>query len=619
MTVCETKIVYNSIQIRGVLTEEITYDPVYDSTNTDIIGIHTRVTVLAYVHDNEGNWIHGTPTWTVGAATMPQGLTALFRELSMPRKPFIMSINDEDVFNILPTAVEPNNCNRTPVGSGLNQDIAHGPRCTYRVIGIQGQHTARCQFVFEFTTPICDNNEEIRDFLNLRYWIADDVDCTTWLTKRTYQGVLRVKGMQVNSHQLARTITLPPIQKHFRRESINWSESPDHLELHFTIRDVEITDAAPCPATHWEGTYSVSIPQGDINSISELRFRLWGDRNTDRVTLFKLAQSIIDTKLNYTILTQPQQIIVESQVWEEKLDAHEVSVYMRIRNTGPDRFTRNVMASGDFFELGKPLGASASAFTGNPGPGRPEGLWAGDHDPDQSYWPPDGLPTASLAGIFIAALQTPCCPQRLCQEGTYEADRITCVSEDTPPTLVRQNAYTPLTHRYSYEHMEKPYIWYRITNRYHRDTGWRGFPLGSQCAYTSTSDRFAFAQIHCNICTREVRIEAARINAWPELPDPRDSWTDPETNIKYVLRDVKIDPNPPQLSADGRHEIREVYASYFYYMSRPPTSEEEYLVGLPKYIDPSIPARADQPPEQRGDRLPPPSLVYPYDILGKFT
>lgn len=661
MSICETKIVYNGITLSSVLTESISYDPVYDQTGCDLIGMRTQIVVTAYAHaSTKSPTDHGVnAVWASGVSPWPPALTEMFRKLSMPRRRFTMTVNTFTMFDILPTAVEgrivtqsdgtwqisgPGTsttdtggiqdtdledsdsqensiaCNPTPTGTGLNQDIAHGPKCSYRVMGIKGGDTAKCQFTFEFTTPLCEDPSKIKDFLHLRYWIVDDIDCQAWLTTRTYRGTFRVKGMQVDSHALARQITLPPLQPGFRRSRINWSESPDHLTLNFTVVDVEQKSMAPSPATHWEGSYSVSVPMGDVTAESELRFRLWADTSLDKRLLFKLMHHIIDVKLNYMdMMKSLGSFCVLAQVWEESLADNQVSCYIKIRHMGSadanggikDRFSMNVQAMGDKFNLGKDLGASVTIWPDNPDPR--------DYDPLRATLPPGGLPPAGLAGIMVCALQTPCCPQTLKQstettEPEYDLPTRYEKEEYEPPAVVEDSVYEEIPNRYSDEHMEFAYLWYRMTNHYHKDTGWRGFPTGKQCTQSAGSTSFAFSQIHCPISIREIRLEAARLNKAPELPDLRDSWIDSETGIRYVLKDVVIDPQPVQLTADARHDIRETYARYFYYMSRPPLSTENWLAGRVPYVAAGTkPLTTETIP---GTLVPPEAFKDPQEIFG---
>jgi len=276
------------------------------------------------------------------------------------------------------------------------------------------------------------------------------------------------------------------------------------------------------------------------------------------------------------------------------------------------RFLHNVQPIGDKFNLGKDLDPSVTDWEPNPD--------RSPYDPLRTTTPENGLPTAGLGGIFICALQTPCCPQTLSQNSQTEKD----VPYEKPPPLptdyeppqIIQTEYDAQPERYSSSHRDSAYLWYRMTNHYHKDTGWRAFPRGKQCVAT-TENTVAFSRIHCPVAVREIRVEACRMNKSPELPDFRDSWTDDETGIHYVLKDVVFEPSPPQLSADARHEIREMYARYFYYMSRPPTANEDWLAGRLPYIEAGTKPLLQEPDGKPGTLVPTEAFKDPSTIFGR--
>ena len=54
----------------------------------------------------------------------------------------------------------------------------------------------------------------------IRWYYADDIDTTSWLTTRLFRGRLEVYDRDVNV-QLLRYLVLPPLQLGFRRANIN--------------------------------------------------------------------------------------------------------------------------------------------------------------------------------------------------------------------------------------------------------------------------------------------------------------------------------------------------------------------------------------------------------------
>ena len=602
MTVCETRITYNDVELLDVLTEAIDFSVEYDSTGVDPVGMKVSIDCVAEIHTS--------PNWEMGhqvAWDPPQlgpELSRVSKLLLAPRRRFQMSIGNYVMFDVLPSCAPPSPCGATPYSIKSESDIHHGPRASMQVLAVKGDRAAKCKFHFEFVRQLCnDDVQGVRDLLNMRYWIIDDVDGKTWQTRRTYAGILRTKGKCVSPHAIARSVTLPPIQPRFRRESINWSESPNGLELQFAIVDMEQYAMAPAPATHWEGSYSVSIPTGSIAIETDLKFRLWGDPDLEKRHLFKLAQRIIDHKLHYAELLTQKNVLVLSQVWSERLEANEVSCEMRIKHMGEAFVLKNLSqfsGGATIFELGNPLPAAVSNYDDNPAR-RP-------YNKDYTWIPPNA-PSSGLAGLFLSALQTACCASvnDLSEGGntTYQPE-VNILQYQYP--LLPDTLYDPYPQqKYSEDHKKDgTYLWYRLSNRYLDDTGWRAFPLGTQCSQQEAMDTVAFAHLHCPVEIREVKIHAARIDRWPKLP-AKQHWVDQSANVKYVLKKATVEPCAIQLAADGRHQIREVYATYTYLMSRPVASDRNILVGANPYVDMS---------DLVGVEMTPNDFTKPSDILG---
>lgn len=581
MNLCETTIVYNGLTLKNVLTESIDQTIVRDSTNTDPIGLRVTIIAVADAHVSD-DVEHGINVNWTGKKNISPGLRALVEKLCMPRKEFIYSINDEVLYDIRPSSVE--SCNSVDPGDKrFDQDIEHGPWSDVNVLSIKGSRSAKCRFTFRFVIPICDEKSNLGDVLNLRYWIGDDIDCTKWLTSRRYEGVFRVRTRNpaINPIMLARQLTLPPLQKGFRRSHIGWHESPNGLECSFSIIDVEQWAQAPSPATHWHGTYSVSIPQGATFAEAELNCSLMGDKGVNKRYLLKLLQQILWYKMQLFRMMGGQTMLILNQVWHEDLAENEVGVNMRIQYVDPKFINCNLPAGsgviGTSFELGLPLNKAVSDFADNPRKKK--------YDKEVATNP--GLPTATTAGLFVCALQNDCCTQSLSSPGSPTDTPVTppTVAPITPP--LPDAEFSNYENRWSSDAKSSIYLWYKVTNRYYEDTGWRAFPLGKQCNTASSSelpDTVAFSHLHCPVSVREVTISACRVDNWPSIPF-RQHWTDSGNvsdvtpPVKFVLKSSKIVPSAVQLTADGMHELRQVEMVLSYYMSRPYTPAEYISVG----------------------------------------
>lgn len=601
MTYCGTKIRYGDVVLENVLTNSILYEPVYDPTGVDPIGLKIVIDVVSTLHKSVRNLHGANVNWSLpSAAGLATGLQDTLNEFCMPRQAFWMWIGGVPFMFVrgASTAECDTWYDADEAGDGAVPEIAHGPRVTAKILSVQGVNAVKCEFHFEMTVPIRCYNGAYENILSLRWWIADDVDCSDWTTTRNYTGVLRVKSKKVNSHELARSHTLPPLTKGFRRERIGWHESADGLTLTFSITDKEVWANAPAPATDWEGSYTVSFPQMGTTTEQELNFRLKSSKDVPKENLFNLAAAIIEAKLHWESIRKQGEadanMFVLSSSWSEDLKHNAVSVNVRAKVfggktkdkngalEGPARKLINIGFKGKP-ELGQPLPPSLGTLWKGEDPPHPE--WHNDYNKEDAFLPPDGK-WATLAGIFVCALQNPCCRNDLA-DPSYTNQGTTEVTK-SDEVIYDEYAENPLkdyedeAEYYSPSHLKAMYEYYRITNTIDVDTGWRAFPLGKQCNDSSYDDTVAFSQIHCPVAVRTVRIHASRINAWPELPKPI-HWKE-SNGIKHVLKSFRVEPNPVQLSADGRDKLCEVYAVYEYYLSRPPQKTELITVGRVPYV-----------------------------------
>lgn len=611
MTICYTQVTYAGVEVKNVLTESIQCAPVYDSTNTDVIGNHYTVEFIGEIHI-AGTWEHGiqSSSWETPPpnVSVQSGGTVfdIVRQFLQPRQRFTMINGDATWFDVYPSTVE--NCN--PEQNKEQGDIEHGPRSACQILSVKGSRAVKCRFRVDFTIPPkCEGlpGYPFAGVLHLRWWVADNVDGKTWLTTRRYTGVLRLRNAQTTGSfpgqppgapDLAylKSLFLPPIQRGFRRDAVELAQSPNGLEWHFSITDIEQWAQPPSPATDWSGSFTLSFPQLAITCEQEIRLRLRGERTLKKQALFTLAQFIIDQKLQWDRLrilsdsNSDLNTFMLSQVWEEDLVQNEMNVSARMKIFNVSQWLTGLPEGKSGFTLGDFLGASVTS-----------GMWgaaglavpyppAKDYNPEE-YRQPEGTPTAEKTNVFLAALQNPCCVSVIGQAvssdlpGTYDPAVPTYPkgSEITP--IHPGDASTP-TYWSTDNHGKAMYMHYAMGSKLHVDTGWRGFPLGKQCSTSSSQATMAFAHLHCPCSIREIKIHASRINAWPQLPKPV-HFKDPATDITHVLRHYTVEPYAVQISADGRDLLHEVAATYYYYLDRPydVLGSDEYLpVGVLPYV-----------------------------------
>jgi hypothetical protein len=583
-----TTVIYNGLEFRNVLTDSMDTETIYDATGVDPIGQRVRMTFMADVYPigEQADYVHGH-TWSAATNELSPGLRSAIETFLQPRQELTIKFGDAVLYSIRPGGVadcaEPDPV--APVGGNWNNyDIANGPRTTCSVLSVQGSRAARCRMTVEFTTQSkCGSDQG--HVLNIRWRIHDDIDCRTWLTRRTYEGIIRFRSRMtnedgVNPFDIARARAFPPLLRGFRREQVAYHENPNALEISFIVIDQETYAAAPSPAIHWDGTYTVTMAQAAVTSTQNLTFTLRGDPTIKKTDLLTLAMFIIDSKLQFRInrgvADKAPNFLLQSCMFQERLAENEISVSATLwsanamddENSTTGRFLINLSQSPDpgvalnsKFTLGQELDSWVSDQTSAPAAYKKKYDRTANTLPQQ--WPQE-------VSFLLANLQNPCCPEVLSSTAVTTSPGAAIV-----PAFLSNSRQYPKTYPldktlYSESHTKASYEYYRMSSDLISDTGWRGFPLGKQCSTSSSEATVAFAHLHCPVQIRKVTINAMRVNAWPEIPKPV-HWSDTSCDppIKHVLKEYTIEPMPVQLSADGRDSMHEVIATYWYYLDRP--------------------------------------------------
>lgn len=548
-------VTYNGITISDVLTEHIEQTIERESTGVDPIGVRVNVSVRGIVHLTQGA--------TLGLAVGPNlaaGLSTATASLMHPRKRFTMTVAGATLFDIYPGATENNQAPAPDLGK---MDVANGPTPKLEVLQINGDRSMRVRFSVEFVVPNCPGGSLAAGYLNLRFWVADDIDCKDWTTTRTYQGVLRTFH-KLEDPKAFRNLVFPPLQRGFKRHTIALHESTDGLSLQFTIVDKEEWAVPPSPATDWDGQFTIAAPgtASEPMGYAELRFSLSGPKSVPKLDLATLAVKIMDAKLHLIDGINNNSIFADSITFSEELRANTIHAYARVRHIG---LKSNATVANNFLnnfasEFGKPL-----ALAG--------------YNKEIASLP---TPTATLTGLFLSRLQTPCNPASMPQDtDNFEPDDLPPEPESPTQVFTSTGDQPYYSDSYSSSHYQAPYSLSAISSSYDVDEANCIMPYGKTTS--PSADTSLMVPLHRPVCRREVRIEAARLGKWPENPG-RSSFTD-DNGIEHRLLTWHPMPCPPQLSADGVKGLHRCDFVATYSLSRPPQSGDKLSVGsLPYHV-----------------------------------
>jgi len=565
MGALETNITYNGIQLVNVLTESIDQQVVKEPTGVDPLYVQVKISCTCIYHygDNQAV-VHGRDAKADGA-NLATGYNAIIAWLLQVRRPFVMTVGGNTLFNVTAGMTRPGIAVKNlPLGQ---TDVNHGPVTTVSVLDIISNRTMKLRFGITMCLPYCASpGKSPGGIISFRFWIAEDIDCTDWTTERVYHGRLRVAHMGRNVHQeVRRNFRFPILQRGFMRRKITLNQSPDGLELEFTIADKEMWAVAPSPATEWSGHHSITSPEpGGSVLHSEIYVRLKAPINVPKRRLIQLAQKIMTAKLHYEDLKNFDQNWLQFASYKESLHTNEVEAHAVVKLVGKDADIKlwNVADLNNTFGLTLDEGSVRIA----------------GYDHTKSFI---GAQTATIKGLFLSALNDQCHISFFPNDNRQQSTKPHIIGNDKTEIVDQGTSLQKKKTKYSEDHRVGAYNVYQIASDVQSDLGKIQMPVGLR--KKSTDPTSVIISLHGGITTRTIRIEAERLGKWPTVPAPVD-FVATASKIQHTLLTDKIYPSAPQLSADGEKTLYHlVYELKFGLSRRPDYSKSEIPAALLPY------------------------------------
>jgi hypothetical protein len=165
---------------------------------------------------------------------------------------------------------------------------------------------------------------------------------------------------------------------------------------------------------------------------------------------------------------------------------------------------------------------------------------------------------------------------------------------------------------YTEEHRE---WWYWNTKLTSRFTTWNGLGAFPRAAADSDKNTLSLVRMHAPVQFRQVRLEFVRAGAWPQLPKPKEQWTD-NNSIVHTLLDWKLAPNAASLAADGKADVRSTAMVLNYAMSRPVNWEEGENFPVGRLPERNATTSGDHGWQELDAGITPAIFVEPHNIIG---
>jgi hypothetical protein len=561
-----TSVIYNGVEIRKCLTKRFDQECVYDDSGTDKLYDKFTIRVAGVIHriylsDNPTVGVSRTTEASTGGAMSPNGVATnefLARRLLMePRRPFRMTVSDATLLACDPRLVEVEGDVGSSNGDVSIGDVNNGPKPKHcNITHIVGTETMTIEFEIEICKVECESPNNYSGVLNNRWSMADQID-GDWYTTRTITGRLRVADVALNP-QAFRNLAFPPLQNGFKRESIETTTSLDGLTLDYKVVDKEIYASCPAPGTTWEGTHTISSGDGS-QTHAEINLWMAGSKDADKADMILAMATICQVKLN---LLNLGNFVVQVAIVDH-MNSNRVEMKVLVDQTAaiPNPLALFNLPAGSFGKLIELPG----------------------YDRDVSR-APAAFGTATVTGLFVSYLQSPCSWKHNMPQTTDAAEEPEAGDErsENPKTYTYEGELptdTEIANNYNVEAAQGVYTFYEIETTHDSDHNTVVLPIAKSVGEGSgnpESPTCAFVRLAPETLRRRVRVTAIRLGRQPLLPAAR-SVTLGSQRIQ-ILRARPIF-KAPQITADGKTRRYESAMVLDYALSRPALAGESFLIG----------------------------------------
>ncbi len=613
-----TDVTYAGIEMHNVTTRQWDQTIVYDESGTDPIGIRYNLTFEGILHvQSISDSAVTVPAW-IGdidgrqlGNDAPDSLNKLHEMLSRPRQTLIVRMNGKQALNVIPADGNASTLYK-------DYDVDNGPKPQQvRVTHIVRDKVFRVQFTIVAMVLGCVSGTTVNNtpVLNNRWSVGEEMD-DDFFTTRTISGTVRFSisdpAMLPTGHYY-KYIIVPPLENGFRRARLHYLVTPDGLSAKYTIVDRQVHTAAPWPATRISGRHTESTQYGET-FIGECQVRLEGAPNSDKRLLIQRAVQVIESRM--PLLKEPfdrgddalpsyvpQHISMTDHFGER--NAVEMTVRIQQNPGQGDKKTARV---GNLVKdtFGSPI-RNLPAVDSEPEPYNQSvstkpatyGYWIGGiRHPIEAFLNQCYLQTQcsdkhGITGTGISA--TPPDSDTGDSDSTSITSSTTDAIEDSPGDLYADSSESDPKF-YDYARMESSYFYNSLRVQ---------MPIARtpDPSTEDTRDTSVVFTLGGRQCRREIRVDVESVGAWPEIPQPKDEYTDGTlkgTRLKFWHR-----LHVPILTVDGRSKLYRITAYYLYAMNRAPLDSEKLNVGVLPYTSLKLEDEQYDPSESYSEALGP--------------
>lgn len=576
-----TRVQYGNTVFYNCLTRTWDQEVQYDESGTDLLFVRHRITVEGIAHlgalqgdrDDQICWIGPD---TIFTGKLPDLVTFLRTQLSMPRLVLQISVGGEVVLEVAPA--------HDPPGRSPYRDADNGPKPKLlsftRLIG----DTVHVAWQVEVAVPSDCVEPLARQqgggiVISNRWSIEEQLD-DKFFTTRTIRGRLRISHPTVPAES-ARQIVVPPLEQGFRRDSIQFTVSANGLDCDFEVTDKQVHTAAPSPAVRMDVTHT-EVTNDGINWITDLNIRLEGAPHTPKKQLVTRAlQIVLDRMLWAKFIPRsgedqdqgwiPQQIALVDHIGDENV----IELKFRIQRVFEDLASRLLAIK---YSFGRPLTLPYPVGRGGLAPYDPR------LSPVPAIWGYDsqGQLRRPAAVIALACyLQHPC--------DMYHGYQVAGTPQQVRETRSKDRSDKPTVKGYEAEELPEYspgevsdiarkilYTRAAAETRYYEETLRVGLPLALLPGTGSSSEPRPVTTRWIELAKGAqarltIRWEIERVGSWPETPEPKAevTWETNRGSVGLYLIRHHQDFLAPTPAKDASKKIYAIEARLEYGLERP--------------------------------------------------
>lgn len=600
-----TELIYNSVHLYQVITRSFEQEAVLDPSGTDVLFYKFRIAVSGLINGvaDSATAPQSVPTSnSINSANAAADNHKYIRQALMAsRRPFRMYTGatahglsgTPGTNGTLLVGCDPPSGKTLASPDSIPKDLNNGPHPkSLRILKITGNNTFVVEFEIEFavtecgapvTGPVPSTRNET-GVLSHRWSVADDIEGDSFYTTRTVQGTIRVASADLNPHSFRNWAVCTP-DPGFKVERMNFTATPDGLNLSYTLVFRELAFAAPPPATSWSLSHAETFGQTTgFLANTAVNVMLKAPRAVNKRDLFTLAAKIIAIKafgLNKPPKPGEQSFIIQEISLEDFYSDKEsyISARALVRHLGNDNPNQNSLD--DMMALySRKLGTPLENYDVQKGV-------------DPASVNIDKMPggSASILKAFSAYYQSACSTVHDRQSAGVVPSLLTIATSDLPkPTIGISEAPTEQKTDYSDDHKKALYTTYRAEAKYVTNENKIQLPFAGRPSIATGDSRGTIPSDHSSTVAtvaaatafRVIRVHAQRVGESPVMPQAT-SFTDSATGVLYTLLDSVVLAVSPDKAPDGQF-LHTADIEYRYALSRPLTPQEQLRTVQPPWL-----------------------------------